>query len=310
MEKETKRASQKSFVRPSAGDVVFNIINVTFFTLFMIICVFPFYFLFINTISDNSLSARGLIYLVPKGIHFDNYVQVFKIRGIYNATLVSLARTVLGTALTVLSSAFVGYLMSKQNMKAHKFCYRFLIITMYFNAGIIPWYINMSNLHLINNFLAYILPAIVSPYNIILVKTYVEGVPSSLEDAAQIDGAGYLVRFARVMLPICIPILATITVFTAIGQWNAFQDTLYLVTDSKLYTLQFILYRYMNEAEALAQIIKSSESSEMLANLKVTQTSTSIKMTVSMVVVLPILLVYPFFQRFFVKGIMIGAVKG
>lgn len=310
MEKETKRASQKSFVRPSAGDVVFNIINVTFFTLFMIICVFPFYFLFINTISDNSLSARGLIYLVPKGIHFDNYVQVFKIRGIYNATLVSLARTVLGTALTVLSSAFVGYLMSKQNMKAHKFCYRFLIITMYFNAGIIPWYINMSNLHLVNNFLAYILPAIVSPYNIILVKTYVEGVPSSLEDAAQIDGAGYLVRFARVMLPICIPILATITVFTAIGQWNAFQDTLYLVTDSKLYTLQFILYRYMNEAEALAQIIKSSESSEMLANLKVTQTSTSIKMTVSMVVVLPILLVYPFFQRFFVKGIMIGAVKG
>ena len=307
---QEKSISRKPFVKQSAGDRVFNALNITVFTLFMVICVFPFYYLFINTISDNGLSARGLIYLIPRGIHFDNYAQVFKIRGIFDATLISLGRTLLGTTLTVLASAFVGYLMSKQNMKAHKFCYRFLIVTMYFNAGIIPWYINMSNLHLLNNFLAYIIPAIVSPYNIILVKTYIEGIPASLEDAAQIDGAGYLVRFSRVVLPICIPILATITVFTAIGQWNSFQDTLYLVTDTKLYTLQFILYRYMNEAEALAQILKSSESSEMLANLQVTQTPTSIKMTVSMVVVFPILLVYPFFQRYFVKGIMIGAVKG
>lgn len=311
MQKTKKRAAApKPFLRRTVGDVVFDVVNVTVFTIFMLMCVFPFYYLFINTISNNDLSARGLITLLPKGIHFQNYVQVFKIRGLSSAALISLARTVLGSSLTVLASAFVGYLMSKQDMLGHKLCYRFIVITMYFNAGIIPWYINMMNLKMLNSFWVYIIPTIVSPYNIILVKTYIESIPQVLEDAAQIDGAGYMMRFSKIILPVCVPILATITVFAAVGQWNSFQDTLYLITDSKLYTLQFILYRYMKEADALAAIIKSSESSEMLANLAVTQTSTSIKMTVSMIVVLPILLVYPYFQRFFVKGIMIGAVKG
>lgn len=311
MQKTQKRAAApKPFLRRTVGDVVFDVVNVTVFTIFMLMCVFPFYYLFINTISNNDLSARGLITLLPKGIHFQNYVQVFKIRGLSSAALISLARTVLGSSLTVLASAFVGYLMSKQDMLGHKLCYRFIVITMYFNAGIIPWYINMMNLKMLNSFWVYIIPTIVSPYNIILVKTYIESIPQVLEDAAQIDGAGYMMRFSKIILPVCVPILATITVFAAVGQWNSFQDTLYLITDSKLYTLQFILYRYMKEADALAAIIKSSESSEMLANLAVTQTSTSIKMTVSMIVVLPILLVYPYFQRFFVKGIMIGAVKG
>lgn len=311
MQKTQKRAAApKPFLRRTVGDVVFDAVNVTVFTIFMLMCVFPFYYLFINTISNNDLSARGLITLLPKEIHFQNYVQVFKIRGLSSAALISLARTVLGSSLTVLASAFVGYLMSKQDMLGHKLCYRFIVITMYFNAGIIPWYINMMNLKMLNSFWVYIIPTIVSPYNIILVKTYIESIPQVLEDAAQIDGAGYMMRFSKIILPVCVPILATITVFAAVGQWNSFQDTLYLITDSKLYTLQFILYRYMKEADALAAIIKSSESSEMLANLAVTQTSTSIKMTVSMIVVLPILLVYPYFQRFFVKGIMIGAVKG
>lgn len=287
-----------------------DVVNVVFLTLIMLICVFPFYYLFINTISDNSLSARGLILLYPRGIHFENYVQVFKISGIMQAVLISLVRTLLGTACSVAASAFLGYLLSKQNMLGHKIVYRFIIISMYFNAGIIPWYMNMMNLHLLNNFWVYIIPYIVVPYNIILIKTYMEGISPSLEDAAQIDGAGYMIRFSRIVLPVCTPILATTAIFSAVGQWNSFQDTLFLVSKPELYTLQFLLYRYMNEADALASIIKSSGSSEMLTNLTITQTPTSIKMTVSMVVVLPILMVYPYFQRFFIKGIMIGAVKG
>ena len=287
-----------------------DVVNVVFLTLIMLICVFPFYYLFINTISDNSLSARGLILLYPRGIHFENYVQVFKISGIMQAVLISLVRTLLGTACSVAASAFLGYLLSKQNMLGHKIVYRFIIISMYFNAGIIPWYMNMMNLHLLNNFWVYIIPYIVVPYNIILIKTYMEGISPSLEDAAQIDGAGYMIRFSRIVLPVCTPILATTAIFSAVGQWNSFQDTLFLVSKPELYTLQFLLYRYMNEADALASIIKSSGSSEMLTNLTITQTPTSIKMTVSMIVVLPILMVYPYFQRFFIKGIMIGAVKG
>ena len=305
-----KQAFANRRIHRSPGDVCFDLINVLLLTVFTLICVFPFYYLFINTISDNALSARGLITLFPKGVHFENYIQIFKISGILTAAIVSLARTVIGTTLSVFASAFLGYLLTKQNMIGHKLVYRFIVVTMYFNAGVIPWYINMMNLHLLNNFLVYILPTIVAPYSIILVKTYVESIPSALEDAAQMDGAGYMARFAWVILPVCLPILATITIFSAVGQWNSFQDTLFLMSDNRLYTLQFLLYRYMNEAEALATIIKTAESSELLANMTITQTPTSIKMTVSMIVVLPILLVYPYFQKYFVKGIMIGAVKG
>lgn len=305
-----KQAFANRRIHCSPGDVCFDLINVLLLTVFTLICVFPFYYLFINTISDNALSARGLITLLPKGVHFENYIQIFKISGILTAAIVSLARTVIGTTLSVFASAFLGYLLTKQNMIGHKLVYRFIVVTMYFNAGVIPWYINMMNLHLLNNFLVYILPTIVAPYSIILVKTYVESIPSALEDAAQMDGAGYMARFAWVILPVSLPILATITIFSAVGQWNSFQDTLFLISDKRLYTLQFLLYRYMNEAEALATIIKTAESSELLANMTITQTPTSIKMTVSMIVVLPILLVYPYFQKYFVKGIMIGAVKG
>lgn len=303
-------AGYRGGLRRSPAECIMDVVNVVFLTLIMLICVFPFYYLFINTISDNSLSARGLILLYPRGIHFENYVQVFKISGIMQAVLISLVRTLLGTACSVAASAFLGYLLSKQNMLGHKIVYRFIIISMYFNAGIIPWYMNMMSLHLLNNFWVYIIPYIVVPYNIILIKTYMEGISPSLEDAAQIDGAGYMIRFSRIVLPVCTPILATTAIFSAVGQWNSFQDTLFLVSKPELYTLQFLLYRYMNEADALASIIKSSGSSEMLTNLTITQTPTSIKMTVSMVVVLPILMVYPYFQRFFIKGIMIGAVKG
>jgi ABC-type glycerol-3-phosphate transport system permease component len=139
----------------------------------------------------------------------------------------------------------------------------------------------------------------------------VESIPRELQDAAEVDGAGTLKVFFSIILPIIKPILATVAIFAAVGQWNSFQDTLLLVTDTKLYTLQFILYQYINQASSLATIVSSGTSSEAIQQmLATTQTATSIRMTVTILVVTPILLVYPFFQRFFVKGIMIGAVKG
>ncbi|OPJ58395.1 carbohydrate ABC transporter permease [Clostridium oryzae] len=293
----------------TAGDIVFNICNYGFFALFTLICIFPFYYIFINTISNNDLSARGLVTFWPRGIHFDNYINVLKIPGLGRAAMISLGRTVIGTVLTVLASAFLGYLFTKKEMWGRRVWYRFVVITMYFNAGIIPWYITMMNLHLTNNFLAYIIPTIVSPFNIILVKTFVESIPASLEESAQIDGAGYMTIFAKILLPLIKPILATIAVFSAVGQWNSFTDTLFLVTDEKLFTLQFQLYKYLNESSSLAAAMKGGTSAAA-ANLAHMQTSTSIRMTVTMIVVLPILFVYPYFQRFFVKGVMIGAVKG
>jgi putative aldouronate transport system permease protein len=296
-------------IRLSRGDVVFNIMNYLFFGLFTVICVLPFYYLFINTISDNDLTKRGLITLLPRGIHLNNYVQVFKLRGLGHAALVSVARTLIGSALTVAGSAFVGYLVTKKEMWGRQFWYRFIIVTMYFSAGLVPWYMNMVFLHLPNNFLAYILPGIVAPFNVILVKTYVESLPASMEESAQIDGAGTLLIFTKIIWPLIVPILATIAVFSAVGNWNSFTDTLFLMTDERYFTLQFVLYRYLNEANYLASIMRSGTTVNV-ADVSQALTPRTIQMTISMVVVFPILLIYPFLQRFFVKGIMIGAVKG
>jgi ABC-type glycerol-3-phosphate transport system permease component len=182
---------------------------------------------------------------------------------------------------------------------------------MYFNAGIIPWYITMRNLGLTNNFWGYIFPLAVSPFYIVLCKTFVESVPIELQQAAQIDGAGTLRIFLQIMLPVIKPIMATIAIFSAVQQWNSFQDTLLLVTDNKLHTLQFTLYQYINQASSLKALVSTTTSSTSIAaTLATAQTATSIRMTVTIVVVTPIILVYPIFQRFFIKGIMIGAVKG
>ena len=299
-----------SHVKLSRGDIAFNIVNYTVFALITLACLFPFYYLFINTISDNEMVRLGQIQLIPKGIHFQNYVEVMKIDGIVDALFVSVARTVLGTLWTVGGSAFLGYLVTKQEMWLRKLWYRLIIITMYFSAGLIPWYMNLRMLGFLDNFWVYVIPGLVSPYNVILVKTFIEGLPQSLEESATLDGAGYTKVFFSVIMPLITPILATLCIFSAVGQWNSFTDTMMLMPSGKYYTLQFLLYKYQNEASSLAALVRNTQDSSSLANLATKQTALSVRMTVAMVVTFPILLVYPFFQRYFVKGIMIGAVKG
>jgi len=293
------------------GTVAFNIVNYIIFGILMLICAYPFYYLIINTISANDLSANGAVNFLPKNIHFQNYIDVLQLNGLPLAALVTIARTVIGTVLTVLASAFLGFMFTQEKMWHRKLWYRFVVITMYFNAGLIPMFITMKNLQLTNTFWVYILPAIVQPFNIILVKTYVESMPRALQEAAEIDGAGILTVFWKVVLPTCTPILATVAIFSAVAQWNSFQDTLIYITDSKLYSLQYLLYTYINQANSLAQMVKTSSAGSLnMAALATQQTATSIRMTVSVIVVLPILFVYPMFQKYFVKGIMIGSVKG
>lgn len=306
MESVKKRKRQKQ----SFGDALISVVIYIFYAAFAFICVYPFYYIFINTISNNDLSQKGLIIFLPHGIHFENYIKAIKIPGLLNAAIISISRTVIGTLLTTISTAFMGYMFTRESLWHRKFWYRFVIVTMYFNAGIIPWFLTMRNLHLTNNFWGYILPAIVSPFYIILAKTFVESIPKELQQAAEIDGAGTLTMFYRVILPVIKPILATVAIFAAVGQWNAFQDTLLLMTNNKLYSLQFILYQYINQASSLKQLVNSSSGAAVAQSVATVQTATSIRMTVTIIVVAPILLIYPIFQRYFVRGIMIGAVKG
>lgn len=295
----------------SISDRIMSFITYVVFSLFAFVCAYPFYYIFINTISDNKLSEKGKILFWPQGFHLTNYVNLSHITGLVSAARISVARTVIGTALTVMCAAFLGYMFTRESMWLRKFWYRCIVATMYFNAGIIPWFLTMKNLHLTNNFWGYILPVMISPFYIILTKTFVESVPKELGEAAEIDGAGTLTVFFKIMLPIIKPILATVAIFTAVNQWNAFQDTLLLVTDNKLYTLQFTLYQYINQASSLSSLVKNATSASSVGSgLASAATATSVRMTVTIIVVIPIVLVYPFFQRYFVKGIMIGAVKG
>lgn len=300
----------KKHKRIKASDASFNMINHLVFLLLTLICVYPFYYMIINTVSANDLSANGYINFWPRAVHFDNYVQVLSLDGLSTAALVSLGRTVMGTICTVFASAFLGFMFTQENMWHRKFWYRFFVITMYFNAGLIPMFVTMQTLHLTNTFWVYVIPAIVQPFNIILVKTYVESMPKSLQEAAGIDGAGIFTVFGKIILPTAKPILATVAIFSAVGQWNSFQDTLIYITEQKLYSLQYLLYIYINQANSLAALVRNSGTSAIAGSLATQQPPTSIRMTVSVIVVLPILFVYPVFQRFFVKGIMIGSVKG
>jgi multiple sugar transport system permease protein/putative aldouronate transport system permease protein len=302
---------RKNKMKVGIVDRIINFITYMVYSFFAFVCVYPFYYIFINSISANNLSEKGKVLFWPKQVHLTNYINVLKIPTLFDALKVSLARTIVGTVLTVLFSAFLGYMFTRETMWGRKFWYRFVVVTMYFNAGIIPWFITMMNLGLTNNFWGYIWPVVVQPFYVVLCKTYVESTPIELQEAAEIDGAGTLTIFFRIMLPVIKPILATIAIFAAVAQWNSFQDTLLLMTDSKLYTLQFVLYQYINQANSLRGMINNASGTvDIAASLARAQTATSIRMTVTIIVVTPIILVYPMFQRFFVKGIMIGAVKG
>ena len=311
MSKEPKVKSKKVKYKVSFSDRLISVLTYIIYSIFAFVCAYPFYYIFINTISANNLSERGKIIFWPKEIHFTNYQNVMKISGLFQAMKVSVARTVIGTIVTVVVAAFLGYMFTRETMWHRKLWFRMVAATMYFNAGIIPWFITMKNLGLTNNFWVYIFPVAVQPFYIILCKTFVESVPKELQDAAEIDGAGTLRIFFQIIIPVIKPILATVAIFAAVNQWNSFQDTLLLITDDKLYTLQYTLYNYINQASSLKALVNNSTAIEaMAASLAHASTATSIRMTVTIVVVTPIILIYPIFQRFFTKGIMIGAVKG
>lgn len=295
MRRQTKSLSSK-FLRG---------LNFFLLLVFAFLCVYPLYFIFINSISGADAVVRG-VYILPEDFSLEFYKSLLQMPNIPNSIVVSVARTVLGTALTVICSSFLGYMVTQSELPMRKWVYRFVVATMYFNAGLIPWYILMVNLGLKNNFLLYILPSAVGAYYVVLSKTYIESIPASVEESAKIDGAGVLTIYARLILPMSMPIIACLIVFCAVNQWNAWSDNFYLVSDPKLSTLQYQLY--MNLANESSNVTNTTSSSSLLRSKATTELG--LRYALSMLTVLPILLVYPFMQKYFVKGIMLGAVKG
>lgn len=284
-------------------DRIYNITAIIFFVILTLICVYPFYYLMICTISDQKMVDLNQIVLLPHGINFQNYVEILHVQNLANSFFISVARTVCTTALSLVCTSYMAYFFTKQNMWGHKFWYRFTVITMYFSAGMIPEYLNNRMLGLNNTFWVYVIPAAISVYNMVLVKTNIEAMSPELEESAYLDGAGYLTRFFKIVLPLQTPILATISLFTAVNQWNDFFTTKLYITNTKLYTLQFLLYELLNQVTAAAEQIDAAATVSTI-------TPTGIRLTLTAIVVIPIICVYPFVQRFYVKGLMVGAVKG
>lgn len=302
----TTISMQKMHKKTSTADKIFNGVVYAVMILLAFMCFYPFYYVFIYSISDPTLAQQGVT-LLPKGFSLINYQKVIQLDGIAQSFMISLARTVFGTAITVVACSFFAYLVT-QNLYARKVIYRFVIFTMYFNAGLIPMYLTYRMYHLTNTFWVYIVPSAISAYYIVLLKTFIEGIPESLAESAKLDGAGVITVFFKIIFPLSKPILATITVFAAIAQWNNWFDNYIYVQNDALKTMQLMLYDYLNQASQLSQMSTSSLQHGAAAATQVT--AQGVRMTITMVVTIPILLVYPFMQRYFAKGIMLGAVKG
>ena len=302
------KAKEKIVVPPrkkkmTREDKMYHVFAYAIFGLIALLCAYPFYYLLICTISNNQMVNLGLINIIPRGIHFGNYLKIFQVQNLPNAAMISVLRTGIGTVCTLLTTAYMAYFFTKEDMWGRKFWYRMVVATMYFSAGMIPAYLNNKMLGLTNSFWIYIIPGMISVYNMILIKTSIESLPSDLEESAYLDGAGYFTRFVRIVLPLQKPILATVGLFSAVNHWNDFFTTKLYITKPSLYTLQFQLYELLSQITAASEQITEQDRYTTISPV-------GIRLTLTAVVVIPIMLVYPFIQKYYVKGIMVGAVKG
>jgi putative aldouronate transport system permease protein len=290
------------------GNIIFNICNYTFQAIFSLICIYPFYYIFINSLSSPTKAESMHVLFLPVEFTFNTYIQVLKMPQIYTGLIVSLSRTVIGTILTLFVTSMFAYATTKNELFLRKTLYRIVIASMYINAGLIPWYITMMKYGLKNNFLLYVLPTAMNAFLLILIRTYMQQIPPSLEESALIDGAGYFRIFTKIVFPVSMPVIAACAVFSGVSQWNSWADNFFLVSKENLQTLQLILLNILRQSQQLLDLIRQENDYESMNVIKITPES--IKLAVTMIVTVPIFLLYPFCQRYFVKGIMMGSIKG
>ncbi|WP_373229244.1 carbohydrate ABC transporter permease [Cohnella sp.] len=281
---------------------LFDTINIVLMALLAFVTIYPFYNILINSFNDPIDAARGGITFWPRVLSIENYKMVFRDDSISNAFVVTVARTVIGTAAAVLFTGAFAYGISKPNLLWRKLIILLAVITLYFSGGLIPSYLLIAKyLHLKNNFLAYILPNLFNPFNAIIMVTFFRGIPKEMEESAKIDGANDLRIFFRLILPVSKPVLATIALYNGVFHWNSWFDAM-LYGGQHLKTLQQILIQIINS---------NSNVSIAAGNLGFRAvTAESVKLATMVITTLPIVFTYPFLQKYFVKGILIGSVKG
>ncbi|MFC4102396.1 carbohydrate ABC transporter permease [Paenibacillus xanthanilyticus] len=291
----------------SPQDRLLEIIVYVSLIMVTILTIYPFLNVLAISFNDSVDTVRGGITIWPRQFTLNNYEVIFTYSGLITGFKISVLRTVVGTVAGLISGSMLAYTLSRQDFAARKFISAFLAITMYVSGGLIPGFILMRDLHLIGTFAVYILPGLVSAFNVFVIRSFIDGLPYALQESAKLDGANDFTIFWRVILPLCKPALATVALFLAVGQWNSWFDTyLFNGSNESLTTLQYELMKILQSTTT------SATNSQDAANMaqRMTQVSPeSVKMAITITVTVPILIVYPFLQKYFVKGTTLGAVK-
>ncbi len=295
---------KKNKKRKSTADITFVIINTIILTLLCVITLYPILNTLAVSLNDGMDAIRGGIYLVPRKFTLQNFYTVFTKDNLFTAIRVSVARTVIATFLHMFTTALLAYVLSRKEFLFNKQVSLFYVLTMYVSGGLVPTLLLYKGLGLTNNFWVYIIPGMVSAFNMIVIRTYMNGIPDSLVESAQVDGAGHLRIFFRIIVPLCKPVLATVALFIAVGQWNSWFDAmLYNQNRPDLTTLQYELMKL------LSSVSQQSGSASSMKNASSQVTPISIRSATAIFTALPIVCLYPFLQRYFISGMMIGGVK-
>ena len=285
----------------SKGDIVFHIFNTLLMILILICTLYPFWYVIVSSLSSISHVTNSVVLLWPDGLHWDSYQQVFRNNLVPVAYGNTLFVTLIGTAVSMLLTSLSAFVLSRKELPGNKVMTLFVVFTMLFNAGLVPFYLQVKNLHLLNSRWSLIWPFALSTYNTVILRNFFKSVPNALYEAASIDGSGYIGYFFRILLPLSMPSIATITLFYAVSYWNAYFYSILFITDRALYPIQAIL----------RQILMSSEFNTLLYDdAAQSMPSEMLKCAMIVITALPIICVYPFLQRYFVKGIMVGSLKG
>jgi len=293
-------------IRPSLGSRIFDVCNIVFMLAFTFLMLYPFVNLLAISLNDGVDAARGGIYFFPREFSLDSYIFLLQNEKLFSGLWISILRVVVGTTTCVFMTGLLAYVVTIRNFSGARFMRILFLITMYFGGGLIPTYLLMVQLGLINTFNVYWIPGLLNAYYMLLMASYMQGLPESLFESARIDGASELKIYAKVVIPISLPVFAAIAVFSSVGHWNSWFDVILYNSSGKWDTLQTYLRKLLLEVEALQQIQDAQVAYSKYRNIS----SSTLRAAVTMVVTLPIVCVYPFMQKYFVSGITLGAVKG
>jgi putative aldouronate transport system permease protein len=293
-------------IRKTGEDRTVNIIVFIVSIFVLLITVYPFYYCLVVSFNTGTDALQGGLYVWPRVWTLENYIHVFKDSLLYSAFIISVLRTVIGTVTSVFITGIFAFALSHKDLELRKLYMTLLIITMYVSGGIIPYFILLQNLGLLNSFWVYIIPNLIGVFNVILMMNFFNELPPALEESARIDGANDVTIFSRIIFPMSAPIFATIALFNGVFQWNSWFDSAYYITDNSLKSLSYWLMNLINQTNlSTIQYAASQQQSGMIQRY----TTQTIETATMLVIVVPIMVVYPFLQKYFVKGIMLGAVK-